>query len=79
MKLANEGGRPLEELVEPREGAEGNAIEHGMRRTPSRESMSHGLDRVRQAAKDKDVTGCEFQAPQKCLRLISVYAINFMP
>jgi hypothetical protein len=25
------------------------------------------------------VTGCEFQAPQKCLRLISVYAINFMP
>jgi len=55
MKLANEGGRPLEESVEPREGAEGNAIEHGMRRTPSRESMSHGLDRVRQAAKDKDV------------------------
>ena len=54
MKLANEGGRPLEESVEPREGAEGNAIEHGMRRTPSRESMSHGLDRVRKAAKDKD-------------------------
>jgi hypothetical protein len=26
-----------------------------------------------------DLTGCEFQAPQKCLRLISVYAINFMP
>jgi hypothetical protein len=25
------------------------------------------------------ITGCEFQAPQKCLRLISVYAINFMP
>ena len=25
------------------------------------------------------LTGCEFQAPQKCLRLISVYAINFMP
>jgi hypothetical protein len=24
------------------------------------------------------LTGCEFQAPQKCLRLISVYAINFM-
>jgi hypothetical protein len=26
-----------------------------------------------------NVTGCEFQTPQKCLRLISVYAINFMP
>jgi group II intron reverse transcriptase/maturase len=30
-------------------------IEHGMHRTPGRESMSHGLDRVRQAAKRKDV------------------------
>jgi RNA-directed DNA polymerase len=27
-----------------------------MRRTPGRESMSHGLDRVRRAAKQKDVT-----------------------
>jgi hypothetical protein len=25
------------------------------------------------------VAGCEFQAPQKCLRLIKVYAINFIP
>jgi alginate O-acetyltransferase complex protein AlgI len=25
------------------------------------------------------LAGCEFQAPQKCLRLIKVYAINFMP
>jgi RNA-directed DNA polymerase len=53
MKPANGGGRPPEELVERREGAEGNAIEHGMRRTPSRESMSHGLDRVREAAKER--------------------------
>lgn len=45
MKPANEGGRLPEELVEPRGGAEGNAIEPGMRRTPIRESMSHGLDR----------------------------------
>jgi hypothetical protein len=52
VKPANEGGRPLEELAEPREGAEGNTIGHGKRRTPSRESLSHGLDRVRQAAKD---------------------------
>ena len=47
------------ELVEPRglsreaDQAEGNGIEHGMRRTPSRESMSHGLDRVRKAAKER--------------------------
>ena len=26
-----------------------------------------------------ELTGCEFQAPQKCLRLMRVYAINFMP
>jgi transposase len=26
-----------------------------------------------------DRAGCEFQAPQKGLRLISVYAISFMP
>jgi hypothetical protein len=26
-----------------------------------------------------DLGGCEFQAPQKCLRLIKVYAINFIP
>jgi glyoxylase-like metal-dependent hydrolase (beta-lactamase superfamily II) len=25
------------------------------------------------------LTGCEFQAPQKCLRLINVYAISFIP
>jgi RNA-directed DNA polymerase len=49
MKPANKGGRLSAELVEPRGGAEGNAIEHDMRRTPSRESMTHGLDRVRQA------------------------------
>ena len=26
-----------------------------------------------------NLAGCEFQAPQKCLRLIKVYAINFIP
>jgi hypothetical protein len=44
-KPANKGRQLSAELVEPRGGAEGNAIEHDMRRTPSRESMSHGLDR----------------------------------
>jgi RNA-directed DNA polymerase len=52
-KPTNKGGQPPEELAEPRVGAEGNAIEHGMRRTPGRENMFHGLDRVRRAAKQK--------------------------
>jgi hypothetical protein len=26
----------------------------------------------------RDLAGCEFQAPQKCLRLIMVYAISFI-
>ncbi len=55
-KPANEGGGPSEEPVERREGAEGNAIGHGKRRTLSRESLSHGLDRVREAAKRDDQT-----------------------
>jgi RNA-directed DNA polymerase len=62
VKSANKSGQPDAERMEPRAcpkrrlgaGAEGNAIEHGMHRTPSRASMSHGLDRVRQAAKQKD-------------------------
>jgi RNA-directed DNA polymerase len=53
VKPANEGGSPPEELVEPRGGAKGNAIGHGMCRTSSRENMSHGLDRVRQAARER--------------------------
>lgn len=52
-KPVNKDGRPSAESVEPRAGAEGNTIQHGMRRTPGRESMSHGLDRVRQAAKER--------------------------
>jgi len=42
--------------LDPGEGAEGNAIGHGKRRTLSRESLSHGLDRVREAAKRDDQT-----------------------
>ena len=52
-KLANKDRQLSAELTEPRAGAKGNAIGHGIRRTPSRESMSHGLDRVRQAAKEQ--------------------------
>jgi RNA-directed DNA polymerase len=53
MKSANKGRQLSAESMEPREGAEGNTIGHGMRRTPGRESMSHGLDRVRRAAKER--------------------------
>jgi RNA-directed DNA polymerase len=41
------------ESAEPRGGAEGNTDRHGMHRTPSRASMSPGLDRVRTAAKQR--------------------------
>jgi len=53
VKSANKDRQLSAESMEPRARAEGNAIEHGMRRTPGRESMSHGLDRVRQAAKEQ--------------------------
>ncbi len=53
MKLANEGGQPPEESVEQRGGAKGNAVEHGTHRTPSRESVLSGLDRIRKAARER--------------------------
>ena len=52
-KSANKGGRPPAEPMEPRAGAEGNTVERGTRRTPGRGSVSPGLDRVRQAAKER--------------------------
>jgi RNA-directed DNA polymerase len=52
-KSTNKDTQLSAESMEPRAGAKGNAIERGMRRTPRRESMSHGLDRVRQAAKEQ--------------------------
>jgi RNA-directed DNA polymerase len=52
-KSVNKDGQPSAESMEPRAGTKGNTGQHGMRRTPGRESMSHGLDRVRQAAKER--------------------------
>ena len=49
VKPANDGGQPSKESGEPRGGAEGNAVERGTRRTPSRGSVSPGLDRVRRS------------------------------
>ena len=52
-KSANKGGRPSAEPMEPRAGAKGNTVECGTRRTPGRGSVSSGLDRVRQAARER--------------------------
>src|ERR1700756_1834415 len=41
------------ESAEPREGTEGNTGEQRTYRTPSRESVSQGLERVREAAKQR--------------------------
>jgi len=46
-KPANGVGRPEPELVERREGAKENTGQASTRRTPSRASVSPGLDRVR--------------------------------
>jgi RNA-directed DNA polymerase len=51
MKPANKAGQPAAEWVERRVGTEGNRVEPRTRRTPSRESVPPGLDRVRQTAK----------------------------
>ncbi len=51
MKPPNDAGLPVEDGVEPRAGTEGNAAEDRMRRALNRESVSQGLDRVRQAAR----------------------------
>jgi RNA-directed DNA polymerase len=53
MKLANKTGQPEAESVERRERAEGNTEGQHMRRTQSRESVSQGLERVREAAPQK--------------------------
>ena len=52
-EATNEAGRLAEEFVEPRAGAKENAEQDGTLRTPSRQGVSHGLDRVRQTARLK--------------------------
>jgi hypothetical protein len=50
-KLANNPGRSGAESVERREGAKGNSGQQRTYRTPSRESVSSGLLRVRERAR----------------------------
>jgi RNA-directed DNA polymerase len=52
-KPANDGGKSPKEPVERRGGAEGNAFEPSTLRTPSRDDVTAGLERVRQAARHK--------------------------
>ena len=52
-KPANKTGRPAAEWVEPRAGTEGNTGQSRTRRTQSRCSVSQGLDRVRNAARQR--------------------------
>jgi RNA-directed DNA polymerase len=50
---ANKPGQLGAESAEPREGTEGNTREQHTCRTPSWESVSQGLERVREAAKQR--------------------------
>jgi RNA-directed DNA polymerase len=52
-KPANNDGRPSAEPVERRGGAEGNARQPSTLRTPSRDGVTAGLERVRTAARLK--------------------------
>jgi len=53
MKPANNIGKPTAEWAEQRAGTKGNAGQPHTRRTQSRGSVSQGLDRVRQAARQR--------------------------
>lgn len=53
VKPANKAGPPAAEWVEPRAGTKGNAEQPRTRRTQSRDSVSQGLDRVRNAARQR--------------------------
>ena len=53
MKPANKDGQPSAELVEPRGGTEGNALQPSTLRTPSRDGVTAGLERIRTAARLK--------------------------
>jgi hypothetical protein len=52
-KPANKDGQPSAEPVERRGGAEGNVRQPSTLRTPSREGVTAGLERIRTAARLK--------------------------
>jgi RNA-directed DNA polymerase len=52
-KPANNAGKPAAEWVEPRAGTKGNTGQSHTRRAQNRASVSQGLERVRQAARQR--------------------------
>ena len=52
-KPANKAGQPVAEWVEPRAGTKGNTGQPHTRRTQRRDSVSQGLERVRQVARHR--------------------------
>jgi hypothetical protein len=52
-KPTNKAGQPAAEPVEPRAEAKGNASQQRTRRTQSRVSVSHALERIRQTVTEK--------------------------
>ena len=52
-KLPNKAGQPVAEAVERRAGAEGNAVQTSTCRAQERASVSPGLDRVREVARER--------------------------
>src|SRR5207253_2937425 len=53
MKPANKAGQPAAEWVEQRAGTKGNAGQPRTRRAQNRSGVSQGLERVRQAARQR--------------------------
>src|SRR4051795_2687396 len=58
VKFANTAGRPAVERMEPRAGAEGKAWQPHTGRAQNRASVSPGLTRLREAARER--TGEKF-------------------
>jgi RNA-directed DNA polymerase len=52
-KPTNKAGQPAAEPAEPRVEAKGNASQQSTRRTQSRVSVSHALERIRQNRNEK--------------------------
>ena len=52
-KPTNKAGQPAAESVEPSAEAKGNASQQSTRRTQSRVSVSHALERIRQSVRKK--------------------------
>ena len=57
VKPANKAGQPAAERAEPRDGTKGNTDQPRTRRTQSRGSVSPGLERVRNAARQRKKEG----------------------